>query len=121
MPDCYTVHNLNRQNVVAGQIHIAGTSAQRREGLLAIDQLEDGGGLWIAPCEAIHTFGMKLPIDVVFLDRDLHVTKLVPLLGPNRLSFSISAHSVLELKAGAIERSAIGVGDRLRFTPVEGH
>ena len=48
---------------------IADTSAKRRTGLLKHKSLEPGDGLWIAPCEGVHTFGMKFPIDVVFLSR----------------------------------------------------
>jgi uncharacterized protein len=114
----YAVHNLNRGVLLAGRIRVAGTSESRRHGLLGIDRLDGGSGIWIAPCEAIHTFGMKMPIDVIFLDRELRVRKLVPVLAPRRLSVSLLAHSVLELEPGSIDRSATRLGDRLRFTPL---
>ncbi len=114
----YAVLNLDRERTLAGKISVAGTSALRRQGLLGVDKLTEGGGIWIAPCEAVHTFGMQVPIDVIFLDRELRVKKLVPALRPKRLSVSLSAYSVLELEAGAIERSDTRLGDRLRFTPL---
>jgi uncharacterized membrane protein (UPF0127 family) len=77
--------------------------------------LEDGSGIWIAPCEAIHTFGMNMPIDVVFLDRHFKVRKLSSSLVPRRISVCLSAASVLEISKGAISKSLTQVGDRLSF------
>jgi uncharacterized membrane protein (UPF0127 family) len=114
----YAVYNLDRQLAVANHIAVAGTSALRKQGLLGMQRLQSGAGLWIAPCEAIHTFGMKISLDVIFLDRDLRVKKLVNDLRPRRLAVSFSAYSVLEIEAGAIARSGTRVGDRLRFSPL---
>jgi hypothetical protein len=111
----YTVLNLSGGAIVADRVAIAGTSASRKKGLLGVDALQTGSGLWIAPCEAVHTFGMKMPIDIIFLDCELRICKLSPGLQPWRVSLSIKAHSVLELAAGAIARSSTNIGDRLRF------
>ena len=100
---------------MATDVIIAGTSASRKQGLLGIEHFASGSGLWIAPCEAVHTFGMKVPIDVIFLDRGFRVTKVIAALKPFRISVSLSAYSVLELEAGAIARSRTKVNDHLRF------
>ena len=63
-------------------------------------------GLWIVPCEAIHTFWMKFAIDAVFLDKNKRVTKVVSNLRPSRLAMSLRARSVLELPAGRGRRRA---------------
>ncbi len=76
---------------------------------------DEFGGLWIVPCEAIHTFGMLVAIDAVFLDRELRVKGLKQNLRPGRLSFCLRAHSVLELPAGAIANSRTAAGDRLEM------
>ncbi|MBV9296050.1 MAG: DUF192 domain-containing protein [Acidobacteriaceae bacterium] len=114
----YTVANQDRGSTIGTRVRIAGTSAERRKGLLELSCLEAGTGLWITPCEAIHTFGMKMPIDAMFLDRDYRVRKLVASLLPTRISICLSACSVLELPAGTILRSATELGDRLRFQSV---
>ena len=114
----YVVVNLDRDVVVASRITVAGTSALRKQGLLGVKQLDSGSGIWIAPCEAVHTIGMKIPIDVVFLDRAMRVKKIIPALKPFRIALSFSAYSVLELEAGAIARSNTSVHDHLRFTPL---
>src|SRR5882724_10908358 len=96
----YVIHNVTRGLILATHVAVAGTSEARRRGLLDADNLESGSGLWIVPCEAIHTFGMKVRLDVVFLDKDFQVRKISPDLGPRRISICLRAHSVLELAAG---------------------
>lgn len=116
----YVVFNLDRRLTVADRVRVAGSSAARRKGLLGIDDLAAGSGLWIAPCEAIHTFGMKMPIDAIFIDRKFQVRKLRPYLAPSRISICISADSVLELEAGTVARTRTVLGDRLRFEQIGG-
>jgi uncharacterized membrane protein (UPF0127 family) len=113
----YVVVNIDRGLSLAHRVRVAGNSSARRQGLLGIDQLPEEAGLWIAPCEAIHTFGMKMPIDVIFLDQHLQVKKLRPHLPPRRISLCVSAASVLELGAGSAARTGTVIGDRLKFQP----
>ena len=115
----YRVLNLDRdQAEVASHVEIAATSTARRKGLLSRTNLDPSAGLWIAPCEAIHTFGMKLPIDVVFLDRSHRARKLVSNLSPARIAVCLAGSSVLELATGSIQRSGLQRGDRLQFQPL---
>lgn len=95
---------------------MANTSELRRRGLLKHNSLEPGDGLWIAPCEAVHCFGMKFAIDVIYLNKQKKILKMRPNMGKNRLSFCLRAHSVLELPAGTIEKTGTLVGDELEFT-----
>lgn len=113
--DVYTVHNRDRQSTLATQVTIAGSSRERRAGLKNTLVLPPDAGLWIAPCEAIHTFGMKVRIDAVFLDRDCRVQKIRRGLGRRRIAVCLRAYSVLELPAGAAANSATHAGDRLEF------
>ena len=55
--------------MLADRADIADTSAKRRTGLLKHTGLAPGEGLWIVPCEGVHTFRMKFAIDVVFLNK----------------------------------------------------
>lgn len=111
----YLVTNLNRGVVIATRVRIAGTSSARRKGLLDFEELPSGFGLWIAPCEAIHTFGMKVALDALFLDKGFRVRKAIQNLSPRRFSVCVSASSVLEIEAGAITRSGTEAGHRLEF------
>ena len=96
-------------------IDVADTSAKRRTGLLKHKGLEAGQGLWIVPCESVHTFFMKFPIDLVYIDRHQRVRKVRARVGPWRMSLCLTAHSILELPAGAIERTGTASGDQLVF------
>lgn len=114
----YRIVNLDRGCELAAHVEIAGESRARRRGLLAKSHLDEAAGVWIAPCEAIHTFGMKMPIDVVFLDRKHRARKLVRNLGPARIALCLAGSSVLELASGAIARSGLQAGDQLQFQAI---
>lgn len=113
------VTNLTRQNVVATSVEMAGDAGKRSRGLLGRTSLSPGGGLWIVPCEAVHTFWMKFPIDLIYLDRKLRVKKLRSNVPAWRLSACLTAHSILELPSGTIREGMVQTGDLLEFSPAE--
>lgn len=68
-------------------------------------------GLWIIPCNSVHMFFMSFPIDVVFIDQDQKVIKLVPDLQPWKMTLPVKdAHSAIELPAGSINLLRINEG-----------
>ncbi len=107
------VRNETRKTVLAEAADVADTSAKRRTGLLKHSRLEPGDGLWIRPCESVHTFFMKFPIDLVYLDKRLKVRKVRHAVPAWRLSACLTAHSVLELPAGMAQQTQTAVGDVL--------
>lgn len=107
--------NLDREVEVGCAIEVADTAARRSKGLLGRTGLGQGEGLWIVPCEAIHTFAMKFPIDLVYLDRQRRVLKVRRSVRPARISACLRAHSVLELRSGTVNTTGIQPGDRLEF------
>jgi uncharacterized membrane protein (UPF0127 family) len=109
------IRNSSRGTVLADRADIADTSAKRRTGLLKHTKLDPGEGLWIAPCEAIHTIGMKFPIDVLFLDRKRKVLKVKNAMRRGRMAVSLFAHSVLELPSGRVAETQTKAGDQLEF------
>jgi len=114
------IFNLMRKTHLARNAEIAGSGGKRTKGLLGRKGLAPGEGMWIVPCEAVHTFGMQFPIDLVYLDRGLRIKKLRSSVAPWRLSACLSAHSILELPAGTICESQSQPGDLLEFSPAEG-
>jgi uncharacterized membrane protein (UPF0127 family) len=109
------VLNVTRGFVLGDSIEVADTSSKRRTGLLKHIGLERGQGLWIVPCEAVHTFGMKFPIDVLFLNKKRKVLKVKPDMVRRRLAICLLAHSVLELPAGTVAASGTMPGDQLEL------
>jgi uncharacterized protein len=110
------ISNLTRQAELARCVDVADHGAKRRKGLLGRKMLAPGEGLWIVPCEAVHTFGMQFPIDLVYLDRNKQVKKVKHAVPPGRLSACLRAHSVLELEAGSIRKAQTRPGDKLEFS-----
>jgi uncharacterized membrane protein (UPF0127 family) len=108
-----TISNRTRQTVLAHCVEVADHGAKRGKGLLGRNSLSPEEGLWIFPCEAVHTFGMKFPIDLVYIDRNMRVKKVRSNVRSWRLSACLSAHSVIELATGTISRTQTGPGDRL--------
>jgi len=109
------VRNRTRDTVLGAAVDVADTGAKRRTGLLKHERLEPGQGLWITPCESVHTFFMKFPIDLVYVDRKRKVRKVRSRVPAWRLSACLPAHSVVELPAGTAERTGTQVGDELAF------
>ena len=109
------MRNQTRNTVLGEAVEIADTSEKRRVGLLKHARLEPGSGLWIVPCESVHTFFMKFPIDLVYLDKQRKVRKVRHAVPAWRLSACLSAHSILELPAGTAEESGTLPGDELTF------
>ncbi len=115
MPTKLLIRNTDRQTELADAADIADTSQKRRTGLLKHQSLEPGQGLWIVPCEAVHTFGMKFPIDVLYLSKQKKVLKIRDNMKRSRMSVCLRAHSVLELPAGYAAHTSTQVGDQLEF------
>jgi len=115
--DLLRVTNLTRKTVLATCLEKADTGAKRSKGLLGRKSLPPGGGLWIVPCESVHTFWMQFPIDLVYIDRGKRVKKVRSKVPAWRLSACLSAHSILELPAGTIRCTLTQVGDILEFSP----
>jgi uncharacterized membrane protein (UPF0127 family) len=113
------VRNQTRGIVLGHDVDVADSSSKRRTGLLKHERLETGTGLWIVPCESVHTFFMKFPIDLVYLDKRRKVRKVRNAVPPWRLSACLAAHSVLELPAGTAAETGTQVDDELAIDNIE--
>jgi uncharacterized protein len=100
---------------VSDRCEIAETPLSRLKGLLGRARLEPGEGLLIRPTWSVHTFFMRFPIDVVFVDRGLRILAVTPNLRPWRAAARRRAHAVLELAAGESERRRLEPGMTLRL------
>jgi uncharacterized protein len=94
-------------------VEIAATHGSRRRGLLGRDGIE--GALLLTPCNSVHTFRMRFPIDIAYLARDLTVVS-VHTLPPGRLPLPrLRARHVLESEAGAMAGWGLRVGVRVEI------
>lgn len=107
-------YNSTRETWLATDLRVADTLLRRTLGLIGKARLAPTEGLWIKPCNSIHTMGMRFSIDVAFLDRHGQVVKIVERLRPLRLVLPVrAAVSVVELPAGAVAKTGTRVGDRI--------
>ena len=92
---------------------LAETALTRMRGLLGRRELPNGEGILLKPASSVHMAFMRFPIDAIFLDRDMRVTKVASDLRPWRAAGSRGAKAVLELPAGEAKRRGLTAGDRL--------
>lgn len=112
----YRAREVGSGVVVVDRLRAAHTHWTRLKGLLGTSGLEPGEGLWIRPCRQVHMFGMRYPIDVVFLGDGLGIVGVVEHLAPGRVSPRVTeSTSVLELPAGTVARLGLVVGRRLEI------
>ena len=99
---------------LALQLAVADTLLARLKGLLGRSELPPGAGLWIRPCNSIHTFGMRFPIDALFLDKERRVVGVAAALQPNRITrVYLKASSVIELPAGTLAAAGSCIGNEV--------
>lgn len=111
------------------RLHIANTEQARVTGLAGVERLSEKGGL-LMDFEAdgqwgIWMKGMKIPIDIVWLNNEKRVVYIVENASPNTPETTYlpleDARYVLEFAAGTVSRDAITQGSVATFTlPAEG-
>jgi uncharacterized membrane protein (UPF0127 family)/Flp pilus assembly protein TadG len=112
--------NERTQQPIAARVEIAATRSSRRRGLLGRDHLDEASAMLIAPCAAVHTAGMRFPIDVVFVDRQGYAVKVVSNLRPWRIALAAGGRAVIEMAAGSLRSGQVMLGDRLYLAPASG-
>lgn len=116
----WSVVDATRGVVVARRVQRADTFARRLVGLLGRPELGEDEGLWIEPCDSIHTFFMRFPIDVAFLDPRGTVIRRLERLPPWRATrLHTQARACLELAPGVLERKGVRDGAHLLLVPAE--
>ena len=116
MGDLLTAINITRGVSLTECGRIADGFSTRLVGLLRDKTLANGDGLWILPCNSIHSIGMHFVFDAVFLDKSLRVVHLVREMRPWRISKIVfAAHSVLEVPSGLISRTSTELGDQFEM------
>jgi uncharacterized membrane protein (UPF0127 family) len=101
---------------LAANLTVADTLFSRAKGLLGKKSLPQGEGLLITPCKGVHTFLMKFPIDVVFLDEENRIIESLTDFKPHRMTkVLLACSSVLELPAGTVRASDSIIGNQIAF------
>lgn len=110
------VLNKTKDTIVVEEVTLATSIWSRFWGLMGKKGLPEGHGLLIDPCSSIHMFFMRFPLDVVFLDHDGRVTKVVKEIKPWRMALGGGGKKALEITAGAASTANVEAGDELTVT-----
>jgi uncharacterized protein len=110
--------NRTRNAYLATHLSVAETHWSRLRGLMCrnASSFADGDALWIVPSRGVHTFAMKFPIDVIYLDNKKVVVHLEQNLRPWRVApVSLRTASVLELPGDTLKSSGTTIGDEIEI------
>ena len=73
------------------------------KGLAKLDKLPETLALHIPRCRSVHTFTMRFPLDLIWLDKAGQVVRMEPSVLPRRLRTCLGARSVIEANGGTAE------------------
>jgi uncharacterized membrane protein (UPF0127 family) len=82
----------------------AQTRASRMKGLAKLDEMPETTALHIPRCRSVHTFTMRFPLDLIWLDKAGHVVRIDANVPPRRLKNCFRARSVIEARGGCADR-----------------
>jgi uncharacterized membrane protein (UPF0127 family) len=102
--------------VVCEECVVADGMFTRMRGLLGRGSLASTEGILLRPASSVHTAFMRFPIDVVFVDRELVVLKVVPELPAWRAAACRGAKATFELAAGEAARRGLAPGTGLTLS-----
>ena len=112
----FIARDMNTGAIVADRVTVASRRLERAVGLLGRNRLEPGEALWITPCNGVHTWFMRFPIDVLALDVNGVVVDVVCDMGPWRMRLpKPGSDSVLELRAGTVATAGMRIGHRIKI------
>ncbi len=102
-------------NPIAENLEVAATVWSRFVGLMFRRELPAGRGLLIRPCSSIHMFFMRFPLDVLFVDGEGRVVRVLDSIRPWRASMPVrGARAAIELPAGTASRYGVVAGTLVR-------
>lgn len=111
----HTIYNETKGITIADKAVKAASFLARGRGLMMAPPIATGGGLVIEPCNSIHMFFMRYPLDIVFLDEYGTVLFMYQGIKPWRVGRVVRrAKCAVELPEGAIASSRTEVGDKLQ-------
>lgn len=104
--------NKTKGITLAENLEIANTFWRRFRGLMYKKELKTGNGLYISPCNSIHMFFMRFPLDIVFVDKQFRVLHTIESIKPWRISPIIKKSTgIFELPMGTLKSSGTVIGD----------
>lgn len=115
------LYNQTKEIVLSSDVVLATNYFTRLKGLLGKKEFRNKA-IIIKPCQQVHTWAMRFPIDVLFLNKDSQVLAMELELQPWKVSKKYKeAITVIEAEAGTFSRSGVSTGDVLTIKKVHEH
>jgi hypothetical protein len=109
--------NRTRGTLLGTKVRLADNWLSRLRGFLLRPEPRKGEGILLTPCNGIHTWGMRFPLDVVFLDGGGTVLEVIEDIPPRKTPKRVPrGRYVLEVPAGTIGATGTTVGDTCTWT-----
>jgi hypothetical protein len=110
--------NTSKNVTLADNVVLAQTAVSRLKGLLFYKEFKKGEALIIRPCNSIHTFFMRFPIDVIFVGANDKIVKIHQGIKPFKVTpIYFKSDFVIELPAGILEATGTTASDILLVEP----
>lgn len=108
--------NLTTGDVLADKVETADTFFKRFKGLMLKKYMPESYAMHLKPCRSIHTFFMKFPIDVLYLDGENNIVGIEENLAPGKIGKKVKkARTVVELPKGQISKTETEVGHSIGY------
>ena len=106
--------NKTKNTIIVGNLLVADCFWSRLKGLMGKRDMLENDGLLIVPCNSVHSMFMRFPIDLLFLDRDLNIIKIIESFKPWKATpIFRGCHQVIELRAGVAAKKGVSANDKL--------
>ncbi len=107
------IKNISQGILISKNAHLAQNLLDKTLGMLLV---RNTGGLVFNTRFGIHTFFMKGKIDLLVLNKERRVVRLIYGLPPNKFFIWNPKYPyVLELPSGSIKKTKMKLGDKLDF------
>lgn len=111
--------NKEDEKVVLTEVNIADSIGKRFIGLMGKASLQEEKGLLLRPCNSIHTFFMKFPIDVAFIDKNNQVLMIISDMQPSRISPIVRKSAYVIESSSNVLSKKLKVGDEIELLEAE--
>jgi uncharacterized membrane protein (UPF0127 family) len=115
----YTIINKEKQKIISRNARVADNFFLRAIGLMFRKRITEDEALMFYKAPCIHTFFMRFPIDIVFLNKKMQIIRIVLALRPFRAIVCARSYLTLELPSHTSLRNGLKLGDTLDLIPLE--
>ncbi len=110
-----TIVNKRNNKIVFSKAYEAKSFFLKLRGLMFKKTLTNDEALIFYKTSSIHTCFMRFPLDIIFLDINRKIIRIVESLGAWRMVYCKGAYCTIETAAGTVSLKDIRVNDILEF------